>query len=94
MSAEFTPEGEEPEVADFEYPDTLDGPDAVFHFGVDAQTFLLYWCTRLGQEAAGSVVSLCEGASMAVLELATGQWMTPEAIVKREREAKRPRSVT
>lgn len=93
MSTEFTPEGEEPEVEDFEYPDTLDGPDATFHFGVDAQTFLPFWSAKLGQEAAGTVVSLCEGASVAILELATGKWMTPEEIIKRERAASQPRSV-
>ena len=45
--------------------------------------WLGYWCERMGQDIDGAVFTLGESAGIAILCTKTGQWMTPEAIIKR-----------
>lgn len=65
------------------YPDTLEGPDAVFHFGLDSQTFLKKWCKRAGSKVLGSMLILGVDGSVAILLASTGEVLTPAQIAKK-----------
>jgi hypothetical protein len=73
----------EPESPVEPYPDTLDTPDACWHFGVESQTFLAHWCALAGVPVEGSAMVMGEGASLAILLSTTGEMLTPQDIAKR-----------
>lgn len=67
------------------YPDTIEGPDAAFHSGYDAQTFLRFWCKRAGSKVRGSMLILGLEGSVGILLASTGEVLTPSQIVKQGR---------
>ncbi len=69
------------------YPDTIEGPDAAWHFGGDAQEFLIHWCELAGADVKGAALCLGENASIAILLSGTGQILTPKEIAEGKRKA-------
>jgi hypothetical protein len=87
MTDEADDEGEDFDL-DFSpesYPDTLQCPDGTVHFGIDAQTFLLHWVGKIGQEVTGAAVVFGEGCGLLILHPETGELLTPAEIAKRSR---------
>lgn len=70
------------------YPDTIEGPDAAWHFGGDAQEFLIHWCAAVGCDVKGSAYSIGENGSLVILLSSTGEILTPLEIAKRINKGK------
>lgn len=80
-------ESESPEIEFGEsYPDTLEGPDCAWHFGGDAQEFLMAWCALAGVEVKGSALALGENGSIAILLFPTGEVKTLREIAEGKRK--------
>jgi hypothetical protein len=65
-----------------DYPDTLSCSDGQVHFGVEAQTFLAHWVSKLGLEVSGAALIVGDGCSIAIIHPETGKAMTLQDIAK------------
>lgn len=76
---------EEPEEVEVEAAEEMmHGPDGSLDCIDGRWAFIAYWLGKLGIETPeGSALTFGEGCSLAILHPLTGEWLTPEQIVKK-----------
>ena len=84
MSDEPETEVEEDEGFDLEPPEEpMHGPDGVLDCMDGRYSFVEFWLGKLGVTPDGSAITFGENCSLAILHPLTGEWMTPEQIIKK-----------
>jgi hypothetical protein len=75
----------ETEVEDDGLPEEpLHGPDGSLDCINGRYDFIAFWLEKLGvSDPRGAAVTFGEGCSLAILHPITGEWLTPEQIVKK-----------
>jgi hypothetical protein len=63
--------------------DVMHGPDGALDCIDGRYALIAFWLAKLGiDDPTGSALTFGENCSLAILHPITGQWMTPEQIVK------------
>ncbi len=73
----------EEEEGDFQPEEPMQGPDGAIDCMDGRYDFAAFWLAKLGVEPTGSAITFGEGCSVAILHPFTGEWLTPQEIVKR-----------
>lgn len=61
----------------------MHGPDGTLDCMDGRYAFVEFWLAKLGVDPAGAAITFGEGCSLAILHPLTGEWLTPEQIVKK-----------
>ena len=82
----------EPEVEPDEIPEeVMHGPDGALDCINGRYDFIAYWLDRLGvDDPRGAALTFGENCSLSILHPVTGEWLTPQQIVKLARASTQP----
>jgi hypothetical protein len=73
------------EIDGYEQPEEpMHGPDGSLDCINGRYDFIAFWLAKLGvEDPQGAALTFGEGCSLAILHPVTGEWLTPEQIVKK-----------